>query len=288
MQSCAHSDKGRVRSENEDSVLLFTPADDALANKGVLAIVADGVGGNPGGALASQMAVQIVKEGYYSDRREDVLESLRDALLTANRRICSEAQRNESYDRMATTCTAVVIKGLQAYVCHVGDSRAYLFGKERLKQITEDHTPVARLVAEGRLSAAEASVHPLRHVITKALGMENVEPDTCSVALLESDMLLLCSDGLYNHLAEEEMYEVVSKRPVSEACKCLVERANAKGGTDNISVVIVSHIDVASQSPSLSATQPFRIDRPDKTGLLLAVLAITLSAMCIWYLCVTR
>ena len=242
VRSFAASDRGLVRSENEDSYVLHIP-DDAgiLQRKGILAVVADGVGGGPAGKLASSMAVEIVKDLYYRLTGEDNSASLRESLQIANTEIYKAAQQNLRLREMATTCTAFVLRNGEGFMCHAGDSRAYLFRKKVLIQISEDHTLVNQLVKEGIISPEEGRKHPQRNIILRALGTaRHVEPDLRRVDVEENDTLLLCSDGLHGYVSDEEISSLLLTNPVEEAGRKLIGLSLAKGGPDNITVLLLN------------------------------------------------
>jgi len=242
IRSFAASDRGLVRSENEDSYVLHIP-DDAgiLHHKGILAVVADGVGGGPAGKQASSMAVEIVKDLYYRLTSEDNLASLRKSLEIANTEIYKAAQQNPRLREMATTCTSFVLRNGKGFMGHAGDSRAYLLRKRELIQISEDHTIVNELVKEGIISPEEGRKHPQRNIILKALGTaRHVEPDFQLVDLEENDTLLLCSDGLHGYVSDEEISSVLLSNPIEEAGRQLIGLTFEKGGPDNITVILLN------------------------------------------------
>jgi PPM family protein phosphatase len=207
----AASDRGLVRANNEDAFAVHVPEDEETRwRKGVLAIVADGVGGAAGGDRASQMAIAITREHYYQSPLSDIALALQEAFRAANSAIYKAAQSDPRYLGMATTCTALVIRGGMGVVVHVGDSRAYVWQGGDLQQITQDHTLVNTLVERGLLSPAEATRHPQKNIIVKALGHQpDVSPDIYHLQVTEQDFLLLCSDGLYDLISEQEMLSIL-------------------------------------------------------------------------------
>ncbi len=242
MRSFTGSEKGFVRRENEDSYVLCIPDDeDLLERKGVLVIVADGVGGGPGGKRASSMAVELIRDCYYRQQNEDKLKALQECLKAANLHIYQEAGRDRLLRGMATTCTAFVICKTEGFLCHAGDSRAYLLRGRELRLISQDHTLVNELVAEGIITPEEGRVHPNRNIILKALGSASqLEPDASCLDLQRGDTLLLCSDGLHGYMSDEEIYSILSGNPVEKAGSKLIELALDRGGVDNITVVILN------------------------------------------------
>ncbi len=215
-----------MRRHNEDR---------SLARPGVLA-VADGMGGALAGEVAAQVAVEAVAGLAAPVTAEDV----RHALQAANRAIRRMASEDPDKAGMGTTLTAAMLTEGRLDVVHVGDSRAYLWRDGELRQLTEDHSVVAELVRRGSLSAEDAEHHPHRNVITRALGAEaEVVTDTVSEPLRDGDVVLLCSDGLSSYVAQRDIAGVLAAAgTLREAAAALVERANAAGGTDNVTVVL--------------------------------------------------
>jgi serine/threonine protein phosphatase PrpC len=242
MRSFTGSDKGLVRRENEDSYLLYIPDDEELLErKGILVIVADGVGGGPAGKRASSMAVELIRDFYYQHPDEDKLEALQESLKAANLHIYQESRMDPLLHGMGTTCTAFVVCKTEGFLCHAGDSRAYLLRDRELRLISEDHTLVHELVAEGIITPEEGRTHPQRNIILKALGSaSHLDPDTECIDLQKGDTLLLCSDGLHGYMSDEEIYSTLSGNPVEEAGSKLIELALDRGGADNITVVILN------------------------------------------------
>jgi protein phosphatase len=250
----ALSDPGCVRENNEDRARVVRPADPRVAGeKGVLVLVADGMGGHSAGEVASEICCAAVHRAYY-DGAAATAPALRDALLDANRRILDAASRDPRLHGMGTTCTALVLRGWQAFWAHVGDSRLYLARGGGLYQMTEDHSVVARLVADGQLRRAEARHHADRNVILRALGTHaEVEVDVSGqpLDLQPGDRLLLSTDGLTDPVGESELLEALQSGPAAEACRRLVARARARGAPDNVTVVVVEvH---AGEGPALEA-----------------------------------
>jgi serine/threonine protein phosphatase PrpC len=242
IRSFTGSDKGLVRRENEDSYLLYIPDDeDLFERKGILAIVADGVGGGPAGKRASSMAVELIRDFYYQHPEEDKLEALQESLEAANLHIYQEAMKDPLLRGMATTCTAFVVYKTEGFLCHAGDSRAYLLSNRELRLISEDHTLVRELVAEGIITPEEGRTHPQRNIILKALGSSShLAPDASCVDLQEGDTLLLCSDGLHGYLSDEEISSILTEITAEDAGRKLIQLALDRGGADNVTVVILT------------------------------------------------
>jgi protein phosphatase len=240
--SYAGSDRGLVRDENEDSFLLRIPDDkNIILNKGILAIVADGVGGGPDGKLASSMAVELIKDQYYSCDRDDRSVALQMAMEHANCQIYLAARKARPYGGMATTCTAFALINGQGCLCHVGDSRAYLLHDGTLRRISKDHTLVGDMVDEGIISEDEARKHPQRNIILKALGSgPEITPQIETVPVNAGDTILLCSDGLHGCVSDAEIFKTLYNNQVAKAGKGLKDLALQRGGADNITLVILS------------------------------------------------
>jgi protein phosphatase len=262
IQRFAETDRGLVRPENEDSFLLYMPEDeDVLRRKGLLAIVADGVGGALGGKQASSTAVEAVKDSYYKSAHTDGSLSLEESLKTANLEIRRAAENDQRFRGMATTCTAIVVRERDCFISHAGDSRAYLFRQGKLRQITEDHTLVNKLFKDGAISAEEARNHPRKNIILKALGSDSeVQPDGYRLYLEEEDCLLLCSDGLYGLVNDDEIADSLSGVSLEEAGRSLINLAKQRGGIDNITVVILR---LKPQTP-LKDTKPTTAPPPSE------------------------
>jgi protein phosphatase len=237
------SDPGRVRENNEDSCSGIIPDDgDARAGSGALFIVADGMGGHRGGEIASGLAVKTIGEQYYQSEG-DATKALLSAFNAANAAIFGEASADATLMGMGTTCTALALRGGEAYVAHVGDSRAYLVRDGDVRQITMDHSLVGEMVRSGIISDEDARTHPKRHVITRSLGVqESIETDTLESPLpaRAGDTFVLCSDGLTSYVEADEIRGVVGSESPAEACKSLVALANNRGGRDNITVLVIA------------------------------------------------
>jgi protein phosphatase len=237
----AASDPGRLRPGNEDS---------AVAEEGLFA-VADGMGGHAGGEVASRLAVEVVRANVGAD-------GLVESVLRANQAILVRAQEEPALRGMGTTLCAIALlddDGPRMEIVNVGDSRVYLFRDGALEQITEDHNFVAELERDGRITAEEAKVHPQRNIITRVLGNDpDVEVDVFRVDPFRGDRFLLCSDGLFNEMADDGIAAVLrAERAPQAAAEELVRRANASGGRDNITVVIVDVVEDGDRARHASA-----------------------------------
>jgi serine/threonine protein phosphatase PrpC len=249
----AATDVGRVRSVNQDSFLV-------LADKGLF-VVADGMGGHQGGEVASRMAVDVLQSTYV----ESSADALAEAISDANERIHDVGDADPDLRGMGTTIVAAAVvpdadggdgaEGAQLLVANVGDSRAYLFRDGDLTQLTEDHSMVADLLREGRISEEEAEVHPQRNIVTRVLGVyDQVDIDLWPVDAVRGDRLLLCSDGLFNEVAADQIAAVLRRlADPQEAASELVRRANEGGGRDNVTVLVLDVVDDGGVAESASA-----------------------------------
>ena len=245
----ALSDPGCVRENNEDRARVVRPADPGVIDaKGILVLVADGMGGHSAGEVASEICCAAVHRAYYDDASATP-QALRGALLEANRLIFEAASRDPRLHGMGTTCTALVLRGWQAFWAHVGDSRLYLARDDGLYQMTQDHSVVARLVADGQLARAEARHHADRNVILRALGTHpDVQVDAVEqpLDLRPGDRFLLSTDGLTDPVDDGELLQVLGSGAAAAACQGLVARARAHGAPDNVTAVVV---DVHAEGP---------------------------------------
>jgi protein phosphatase len=235
------TDTGLVRTLNEDSVVWVTPHDDDT-NRGSLALVADGMGGHAAGEVASALAADVVRRLYY-DLDGPIPQVLASAFAAANRAIIEYAQEHPECRGMGTTCTVLAFHDQQAWLAHIGDSRAYLLRDRHLMQLSEAQTLVAKLVSEGTITQAEADQSPMHNVILQALGTTaNIKPmiGANGLPLQSGDVLILCSDGVSNMVPDGKIAEVASRLPPQEACDALIEAALAAGGHDNASLGVFS------------------------------------------------
>jgi protein phosphatase len=233
---------GRVRKENEDSFKICEPSDPlSREQKGVLLLLADGMGGLDDGGAASRLAVETAAATYYATDGSPRV-ALEDAVKQANRAIFSQSRDRASGRSMGSTITALSIAGGSAYVAQVGDSRAYCYRGGKLHQVTRDHSLVRELVDLGHLqeSSPHYSVH--RNILTRGLGLrEDVAVDIFEIPGLEvGDRFVLTSDGLHELLRPQEIAEVLARRghDLDGACEELVAHATERGGPDNITVIL--------------------------------------------------
>ena len=223
------TDTGRQRRVNEDAFHARAP----------LFVVADGMGGAQAGEVASGTAVEMLSAGIPSGGGT-VEQRLAGVVQSANARIHELSVSDDERAGMGTTLTAAWVGEKEVTLVHVGDSRCYRWRDGHLERLTDDHSLVEEMVRQGRLTPEEAAIHPQRSIITRALGPEDtVVPDTLTVPARGEDLFLLCSDGLTSMISEAEIAEVLaSTGDIEVAGRALVDRANAAGGKDNITVVL--------------------------------------------------
>jgi PPM family protein phosphatase len=224
-----------VRTANQDNLFV----DRELG----LFIVADGMGGHNAGEVASAIAVReipkLIREGFELYR--EVFDIVEQALCKANSVIFTASERIPVWRGMGTTVVLLLLVGDYAWVGHVGDSRAYLIRSNQIIRITEDHSLVAQWVVANRITPEEARFHPMRNIVSMALGTrDSIRPAISRHLFQEGDYILLCSDGLTEMLSDSEILKIVDTAHSPEhACQQLVDRANSEGGRDNITTVLV-------------------------------------------------
>ncbi len=242
----AKTDLGRVRENNEDKFEFYVPEDeDTLARKGAFYAVADGMGGHAAGQIASELALKTVIGQYFGENSLSIEGSLRSAVQAANAVIHSAAQAIVERNGMGTTLTALVIRGEDVFVAHVGDSRCYRLRGGKLTQLTEDHSWVGEQVRRGGMTRDEAEQSPFKNIITRSLGnFLTVEPDIFQDELCEGDIYLLCSDGLTGEVSDNDIKNALKNGDPSKAAWDLVQLALENGGRDNVTVLIVAVRDI--------------------------------------------
>jgi protein phosphatase len=235
------TDTGKIREQNEDYMSHFT------SPMGYCIVVCDGMGGHAAGQVASQNAVNSIRQFLQDPYNEiqDIPLALKNAFEFANYQLKDMVSQNPSLKGMGTTCVLALITGKQLYTAHAGDSRIYLVRKGTIKQLTKDHSSVQRLIDTGILTEAEAELSDKKNEILKAIGIfDKVEATitTAPLTLHEHDKLVLCSDGLTGHVSNETINSVVqSISDVQEAALQLTTLANEGGGNDNITVQLIHY-----------------------------------------------
>jgi PPM family protein phosphatase len=288
-------DLGRVRVDNEDAIFVSILPPDKIQQQPVLAfaVVADGMGGHAAGELASHSTIEVIQKQLLLDlwqQSEAILPKMLKAVTTANDNIIAIANQDPTKRGMGTTCTALAISPQRYYITHVGDSRCYLIRDGTIQQLSEDHSWVAEQVRSGILSKTEAANHPRKNVILRSLGSTTeLQIDTIKGELLESDVFVLCSDGLSNYLSAAEILDFVKfEANLQNACRLMVDEANSRGGQDNISIVILkaksklaetqpNFIPISKSIDDKRATQPLMLSKKASISKLIYILIIVLG-----------
>ena len=239
MRACGKTDVGLRRHENQDTFAV------EQGKKLLIAVVCDGMGGAEGGQIASSVAVEtFMKEMRALIRADMTAEQLRElasfCVAKANTAVYQRALQDPAYQGMGTTLVSAVAEEKYAIVCNIGDSRAYLIRGGEITRITHDHSVVQTLVENGNITAEEARTHPNRNLITRALGVSaNIVPEYNRCEIETGDILLLCTDGLTNMVADDDIVQVLREVPFFDATSILVDRALQAGGQDNITVLLM-------------------------------------------------
>ncbi len=238
------TDPGCVREINEDFARIIRPTTPAALHKrGVLAVVCDGMGGHEAGEIASRLAVETIVRRFEEDElAADPVAAVPRSVQAANRAIFDAAERNHQMRGMGTTCTVLLLRDGMAYGAHVGDSRIYLIRGGDIFLMTEDHSAVMELVRRGVITRDEARHHPDKNVISRALGSHRDVQVTGwpqPFAVLPGDRFLLCTDGLYDLVDDEQLLATARDVHPQVACDRLITLAREAGGHDNISVAIL-------------------------------------------------
>lgn len=240
---CAVTDVGKIRERNEDK---FHVSED-----GHILMVADGMGGHKAGEVASSIAVEAIAEFFTVERRRTLaaegvtLETLlTEALEYAHGKVREAAQGRDDNRGMGTTLVLACLQGSRLYSCHVGDVRCYIQRGSTLEQITKDHSVVGALVRAGQLTPEQGRTHPNKNEVLQAIGLsDGINPEVNVRELQEGDRVLLCSDGLWEALSDEEIFSIIGWEGTMRQCATqLVDRANQAGGYDNITVVLYEHL----------------------------------------------
>lgn len=240
MQVCSKTDKGLVRSSNQDYCRT------GLLDDGtVWAIVCDGMGGANGGATASRIATDTIAEQIvelYKDQKysSDIEKLIRTAITIANQKVYDISNNVYSLNGMGTTVVVSVVKEGTVHIVHAGDSRAYLYRDDSIRQITKDHSMVQELVDIGQITPEQAQNHPNKNIITRALGTRaNLRTDYNHVEFSKGNVLIMCTDGLSNYITEDSLVGYINKYAGNDLADKLIEQAKAMGGSDNITVVVI-------------------------------------------------
>lgn len=254
------TDVGKVRTIDEDSILVadLSFGINSESEKFLLLAVADGMGGHAKGEEASKIALNTLTKTIIPELFGDTsfTELLENGIKNANQEILDYTTKNPESSGMGTTTVCALVKGNDIHLVNVGDSRAYVISNDEIRRVTKDHSYVQALIDEGKITEEEAREHPQKNVITKAVGiMESVEPDTMKLTLDNDESLLLCCDGVIAHLNDEDIHKIICNASNPQnACQQIVDLANERGGTDNISLIILSSNNedmISDESPTI-------------------------------------
>ena len=237
------SDVGKVRTSNQDGFLFHDYGDGRS-----FALVCDGMGGHNGGNVASEMALEEIRDYLTGEERlvsfgDDYEGLILSAIRRANDKIFVRSLKDSSLRGMGTTVVLAFFDGERVLIAHVGDSRAYLFRSGKLSLLTTDHSLVQEMVLSGEITDKEAEKHPYRNVITRAVGTGTESEVDFDWAEFDDGILILCSDGLSNTVSFFDMEKILRKNPAEKLCDIFVHHANQNGGNDNITVVVAEKED---------------------------------------------
>ncbi|MCI8383896.1 MAG: Stp1/IreP family PP2C-type Ser/Thr phosphatase [Clostridia bacterium] len=243
IKAYAKSDVGKVREINQDDYYISQSLDEVQ-----LYMLADGMGGYNGGEIASKLAIQTAKS-YIENNfptinkdKDSIIQLVGSSMEYANMVVYEKSKESKELEGMGTTLEICLIYNNKAFIGHVGDSRIYRIRKSFIRKLTQDHSYVQKLVKDGTITQEEASHHPQKNMLMKALGCNAfVEPDVMVRGFLKEDIFVMGSDGLTNLVSQEEIYEI-AKKDIEQAPKELIGLANDNGGYDNITVVIIKNI----------------------------------------------
>ena len=240
------TDVGQVRTVDEDSILAadLSFGVNSKSSNFHLLVVADGMGGHAKGEEASKIALSAISRSVISELVNDTpfTKLLEQGIQNANQDILDYTTRNPESSGMGTTSVCAIVEGNAVHLANVGDSRAYVISDDEIRRVTKDHSFVQSLVDQGEITEAESREHPQKNVITKAIGIgTSIEADTMRLTLDSDESLLLCCDGVIAHLPDDDIHKIIRDSPDPQtACQEIVDMANERGGSDNISLIILS------------------------------------------------
>ena len=240
------TDVGQVRTVDEDSILAadLSFGVNSESSKFLLLAVADGMGGHAKGEEASKIALNAIARAVIPDllNNTSFTKILEKGIQNANQDILDHTAKNPEASGMGTTSVCAVVKDNQIHLANVGDSRAYRVSDDEICRVTKDHSYVQALIDEGEITEEQAREHPRKNEITRAVGiMPSVEVDTMKLTLDSDESLLLCCDGVIAHLSDDDIHKIIRDSPDPQtACQKIVDMANERGGSDNISLIILS------------------------------------------------
>ena len=240
------TDVGQVRTVDEDSILAadLSFGVNSESSKFLLLAVADGMGGHAKGEEASKIALNAIARAVIPDllNNTSFTKILEKGIQNANQDILDYTAKNPEASGMGTTSVCAVVKDNQIHLANVGDSRAYRVSDDEICRVTKDHSYVQALIDEGEITEEQAREHPRKNEITRAVGiMPSIEVDTMKLTLDSDESLLLCCDGVIAHLSDDDIHKIIRDSPDPQtACQEIVDMANERGGSDNISLIILS------------------------------------------------
>ena len=251
------TDVGQVRTVDEDSILAadLSFGVNSESSKFLLLAVADGMGGHAKGEEASKIALNAIARAVIPDLLNNTpfTKILEKGIQNANQDILDYTAKNPEASGMGTTSVCAVVKDNQIHLANVGDSRAYRVSDDEICRVTKDHSYVQALIDEGEITEEQAREHPRKNEITRAVGiMPSIEVDTMKLTLDSDESLLLCCDGVIAHLSDDDIHKIIRDSPDPQtACQEIVDLANERGGSDNISLIILS-----SEGSDTKETEP--------------------------------
>ena len=254
MEISSNTDKGVVRKNNEDSLLVIPPWSNAsISKKACLFLVADGMGGQNAGEVASHIAVNYTREWFNQNSLTEITTKLVDDLInSANEKVWEYSQKHPETSGMGTTFTTIIIKGNKAVIGHIGDSRIYRLNNNKLTQLTNDHSIVGEQVRLGKLTPNQARVHPARSILSKVLGARQfIKADVFEIEIAANDEFIMCTDGIYGMLDCEKIEEIIKTTETEKLANKLIEAANNAGGSDNSTVIAFKLSSIPIKIPSL-------------------------------------
>ena len=258
------TDVGQVRTVDEDSILAadLSFGVNSESSKFLLLAVADGMGGHAKGEEASKIALNAIAMAVIPDLLNNTpfTKILEKGIQNANQDILDYTAENPEASGMGTTSVCAVVKDNQIHLANVGDSRAYRVSDDEICRVTKDHSYVQALIDEGEITEEQAREHPRKNEITRAVGiMPSIEVDTMKLTLDSDESLLLCCDGVIAHLSDDDIHKIIRDSPDPQtACQKIVDMANERGGSDNISLIILSSegSDTKETEPDTKETEP--------------------------------
>ena len=258
------TDVGQVRTVDEDSILAadLSFGVNSESSKFLLLAVADGMGGHAKGEEASKIALNAIARAVIPDLLNNTpfTKILEKGIQNANQDILDYTAENPEASGMGTTSVCAVVKDNQIHLANVGDSRAYRVSDDEICRVTKDHSYVQALIDEGDITEEQAREHPRKNEITRAVGiMPSIEVDTMKLTLDSDESLLLCCDGVIAHLSDDDIHKIIRDSPDPQtACQEIVDMANERGGSDNISLIILSSegSDTKETEPDTKETEP--------------------------------